>query len=95
MIPFCICPIILNYSILVIWIISILVFWTIKKSFSNDIENQSRYFIYYILTTTILLLIWKGDFFIDNDYLANITTEIIGIAITVFLIDRVYKYTKV
>lgn len=94
MIPFCICPIILNYSILVIWIISIFVFWTIKKSFSNDIENQSRYFIYYILTTAILLLIWKGDFFIDNDYLANITTEIIGIAITVFLIDKVYKYVN-
>jgi hypothetical protein len=29
---------------------------------------------------------------IPDDYLSNLTTEIIGIAITVFLIDRVYNY---
>jgi hypothetical protein len=92
MITLCICPYIFNYVILFIWVISIFIFWTIRKIFSKDIEDQARYFIYYTLIATIVLLLWKGDFFIDKDYLANITTEIAGIAITVFLIDRVYKY---
>jgi hypothetical protein len=43
--------------------------------------------------TSILLIQFKGkDVGIPDEYLSNLTTEIIGIAITVILIDRIYNY---
>jgi hypothetical protein len=78
---------------LFLWIVSLIVFWTFKSKLSSNIENQARYFLTYVLLTGILLIIFEGkDLGIPDEYLSNLTTEIIGMAITVFLIDRIYKY---
>lgn len=82
-----------SYGIFFLWLISILGFWLFKDCIASKTENQSRYFLFYTLLSGILLIIFQGkDLGIHEEYLSNITTEIIGIAITVFLIDRVYNY---
>lgn len=79
--------------LLLFWLISIAILWELKGNVSKNIETQTRIFISYIIITAIILLFWIGDTLISNsDYLANLITEIIGIAITVFLIDRLYRY---
>lgn len=89
----CIIPKFCSYLILILWIVSSFVFWAVKNKLSKELENQSRYFLAFILVTGILIVIFLGKGLgIPNEYLSNITTEIIGIAITVFLIDRVYNY---
>jgi len=81
--------------ILLVWLFSLPILWKIKHWFSKNIETQARFFIAYTITTIIVLLFWIGKTFIsDTDFLLNLTTEIIGIGITVFLIDRVYQYVN-
>jgi hypothetical protein len=82
-----------SYLLLLAWVISIILFWVFKNKISSKIETQSRYFLSYVLITSILLIVFEGKYLgIPEEYLSNLTTEIIGIAITVFLIDRIYNY---
>ena len=75
------------------WVVSLLSFWTFKEKITKSIEDQSRYFLTYTLLSGILLIIFRGrELGIPDEYLSNVTTEMIGIATTVFLIDRIYKY---
>lgn len=84
---------IISFIILGVWILSLYLFWLFKIKLSKKVENQSRYFLAYTLISAIILIITQGEnLFIPNEYLANLTTEIIGIVITVFLIDRIYNY---
>jgi hypothetical protein len=66
------------------WIISL--FWA-NKVFVKKINC----WIYYFLISGFSLLWWIGKDLICPDYFTNIVTEIIGILITVFIIDRSYK----
>lgn len=82
-----------SFLLLLAWVISIMILWTLKNKISSKIETQSRSFLSYVILTSILLIVFEGkDFGIPDEYLSNLTTEIIGIAITVFLIDRIYNY---
>lgn len=88
----CTCYHACNFLIVLGWLVSFFFFWFLKDRFSKNIETQARLFIYYVLITAVVLLLWIGDSFIPDDYLSNLVTEIIGIAVTVFLIDRIYRY---
>jgi hypothetical protein len=82
-----------GYLWLFLWLASLTIFWTLTRKLSSSIENQARYFLAYVLSTGCFLIIFKGtNLGIPDEYLSNLTTEIIGIAITVFLIDRIYNY---
>jgi hypothetical protein len=84
---------IVSFIILGIWLLSLYLFWLFKEKLSKNIENQSRFFLAYTLISAIILIITQGEnLFITTDYKSNLTTEIIGIVITVFLIDRIYNY---
>lgn len=74
------------------WIISICVLWIMKELFFKNVETQARLFISYVLITGILFLYFFGHFFLSDNYKSNLITEITGISITVFLIDRIYGY---
>lgn len=83
----------MNTLIFLFWILSIILIWFNRKRFSKNIEIQGRVFIYYINSTSILLLFFIGENFgISNDYLFNLITELLGILITVALIDTIYNY---
>ncbi len=81
-----------DYIIILLWLISIPFLWTKKQIFSKGIETQARIIIAYFLTSAIILFICIGDPFKRSDYIPNLVTELVGIFITVFLIDRIYKY---
>jgi len=54
---------------------------------------KTRFFIVYCLLLLLLVLIFVfGKKYISSDYFANIVTEIIGILLTVFIIDSIYNY---
>lgn len=81
----------------ILWAVSIFALYTLafksKRTKMNNIESWARFFIYYTLISTLFILLWKGNRYITNDsLLANITTEIIGITISAFLVDRIYNY---
>lgn len=81
----------------ILWAVSILVLFTLafksKRTKMNNIESWARIFIYYTLISALFILFWKGNYFIaDKSLLDNIRTEIIGITISAFFIDRIYNY---
>lgn len=81
-----------EYFLLVIWLASVIVLWLKKDIFSKEYEKHARIFIYYFILSFLILLVWIGKSFINNNYLPNIISETIGIGITVFIIERVYNY---
>lgn len=88
----CINPSLIDFAVLLFWIISIPLIWIVKKYISQDFETQYRVFLSYVILSTIFILITFGKLIIPEAYLVNITTEVIGIGITVFLIDWIYRY---
>lgn len=89
----CILTTTLSYFILFLWVLSLVILWVFKDKVSKNTEIQSRYFLTYTLLSGILLIIFQGsELGIPDEYLSNVTTEVIGIAITVFVIDRIYKH---
>ncbi|CEJ70101.1 hypothetical protein BN1195_02405 [Chryseobacterium oranimense G311] len=83
----------MNIIILIFWIFSLILIWLMSNKFFNKIEVQGRIFIYYVLVSALFLLFFKGtDFGITENYIYNLITTILGILITVTLIDTIYNY---
>ena len=83
----------MNIIIFILWTLSIFIIWIIRNKFSNKIEVYGRIFIYYVLGSSLLLLFFRGtDFGITENYIYNLITTILGILITVTLIDTIYNY---
>ena len=81
------------FLIVMLWFLSLYLLWVSKNKITTSIENQSRYFLLYTLISGLLIIVWDGkNLGIPDSYLSNITTELIGIVVTVVLIDRVYSY---
>ncbi len=93
MMTICLLTTIFSYSLLILWVFSLLLFWTFKDKITSRTENQLRFILSYALLTFIFILIFLGEKLgIPKDYLSNVTTEIIGVTITVLIIDRIVKY---
>jgi hypothetical protein len=68
-----------------IWIVSL---FLMNKVFAKKLIC----WIYYFLISGFFILLCTGKKVICQDYFSNIVTEVIGIIITVLIIDRVYKH---
>jgi len=84
----------IEYILTALWLFSIPLFWKFKYIVSKNIERQGMAFIFYFLFSIVLLLIWFGTPLNKADYIPNLVTEFVGIIITVFLVEKIYKYIK-
>jgi hypothetical protein len=83
----------IDFVIIVVWGATIIVSYLIFRRYIRvKALNRARFFIGYLLLTLFAILYFIGDHFITIDYYTNIMAEVIGIIITVFIIDRVNQY---
>jgi len=76
------------------WILLTLIvyFFIFQRFLKQKAIGKARFFVSYLIFSLLVVLILVGKKYIPTDYYANIITEIIGIALTVFIIDRVYYF---
>ncbi|MCA0445155.1 MAG: hypothetical protein LCH54_02875 [Bacteroidetes bacterium] len=80
-------------AIIVGWLLlSVIVYFIFKRLIKQKAIAKARFFIGYLVLSMLVVLILIGQHLIPSDYYANILTEIIGIALTVLIIDRVNQY---
>ena len=87
-----------HYAILILWLLSLVGMWRIRKELSGNLETQGRIFIAYVLITFMIVLhiairpLLPED--VSKEYVPHLTIELIGLSLTVLLVDRVYKYIQ-
>jgi hypothetical protein len=75
------------------WILfSLIAYFIFKQFIKEKAIAKARFLIGYVILSLLAVLILIGSHFIPPDYYANVITEIIGIALTVLIIDRVSHY---
>ena len=73
-------------------LLTIFVYFLFKKTVKKKAINKARFFVVYLVLALLAILILLGKHYIPSAYYANIVTEVIGIALTVIIIDRVNYY---
>lgn len=79
--------------IISVWILtSVILYYLFQKFVKQKAIDKARFFVGYLVLSLLSILILIGKHLIPSDYYANVVTELIGIALTVFIIDRVNHY---
>ena len=79
-------------TIILCWVLFGWIVWNIKIHICKTIEVQGRIFMYYWIISAFLLVWIFGDKVFDPDFRLNFLTELLGIGITVTLVDRIYAF---
>lgn len=81
-----------HIAVIIVWLLSIFLLWKIRMYLTADVEKQGKTFIYYCILSAIVILLTIGHKVIPDEYISHLFIELIGIGITVLLIERVYSY---
>jgi len=82
-----------HIAIVLIWsAISISLVLLVGKLTNPNAISKARLLVGYLILSLLALLFLVGKAYIPSEYFANIVTEVIGIALTVLIIDQVNQY---
>lgn len=82
----------IDIIVICIWsILSVIVYFVFQSHVKQKVIHKARFFIGF-LVLSLLILVFICRHIIPSDYFANIVAEVIGIALTVLIIDRVNYY---
>ena len=82
-----------DFIVIASWLIlSVAVYLLFRRLVKQKAIDKARFFVGYLVLSFLTVLILIGGHIIPSDYYANIVTEVIGIALTVLIIDRVNHY---
>jgi hypothetical protein len=82
-----------DLAVIGIWILlSIIVYFFFQRLIKQKAIDKARFFVGYLVLSSLTVLILIGSHLISSDYYANLVTEVIGIVLTVLIIDRVNHY---
>lgn len=82
-----------DFAVIGIWIVlSAIVYFFFQRLVKQKAIDKARFFLGYLIVSFLTVLISIGSHLISSDYYANLVTEVIGIALTVLIIDRVNHY---
>lgn len=82
------------YLLIIFWLFSLWAIWKSKKRFSKNFETQGKLFISYFLVSLWILIFTIGHVILSHEIRMHLLSEILGICITVLLVERVYSYIK-
>ena len=82
-----------DLTVLGIWlIISTIVYFLFKRFVREKAINRARFFVGYLVLSFLIVLLLIGKHLVPSDLYSNILSEVIGITLTVLIIDRIYHY---
>lgn len=75
------------------WILfSLLVYFLFKHYVRQKAIKKARFFVGYTMVSLLIVTILIGNDLFSKDLYLNILSELIGITLTVLIIDRIYHY---
>lgn len=82
-----------DLTVLGSWLIlSTIVYFLFKHFVREKAINRARFFVGYLVLSFLIVLLLIGKHLIPSDLYSNILSELIGITLTVLIIDRIYHY---
>jgi len=82
-----------DFLVLGSWaLLSVFIYFLFQRLVKQKAIDKARFFIGYLVLSSLAVLMLVGRHFISDEYFANIVSEVIGIALTVLIIDRVNHY---
>jgi hypothetical protein len=73
-------------------LLSVIVYFIFNRLVKQKAIDKARFFVGYLVISSLTVLLLVGSHLIPSDYYANLVTEVIGIALTVLIIERVNNY---